>query len=60
MGEQSIWEVTMVALLFLLLCVIFLIAAAGRIWLDATPVGSPTIESSSEQPRQARYINPHV
>ena len=45
MGEQRIREVTMVALLFLLLGVIILLVAAGRIWIDATPSDMPTIDS---------------
>lgn len=47
MGEQRIQEVTMFALLFLLLGVLFLLAAAGRIWIDATPADSPTIDSAA-------------
>ncbi len=45
MGAQRIQEVTMFALLFLLLGVIVLLAAAGRIWIDAAPLDSPTIDS---------------
>ncbi len=37
----------MFALLFLFLGVLFLLAAAGRIWIDATPVDSPTIDSAA-------------
>lgn len=47
MGEQRIQEVTMFALLFLLLGVLFLLAAAGRIWIDATPVDSRTIDATA-------------
>lgn len=47
MGAQRIQEVNMFALLFLLVGVIFLLAAAGRIWLDATPANSPTIDSAA-------------
>ena len=45
MGAQRIQEVTMFALLFLLLGVLVLLAAAGRIWVDATPVDSRTIDA---------------
>lgn len=45
MGEQRIREVTMFALLFLLLGVIVLLAAVGRIWIDPTPLNSQTIDS---------------
>lgn len=45
MGAQRIQEVTMFALLFLLLGVVVLLAAAGRIWIDAAPVDSHTIDS---------------
>jgi hypothetical protein len=59
MGEQRIREVTMVALIFLLLGVIILLVAAGRIWIDATPIDSSTIDaaaanSSSEAVTMAR------
>ncbi len=37
----------MVALIFLLLGIVFLLAAAGRIWIDATPVDSQTIDSAA-------------
>lgn len=47
MGEQRIREVTMFTLLFLLLGVIILLAAAGRIWIDATPVDSQAIDSAA-------------
>ena len=40
-------EVTMFALLFLLLGILFLLVAAGRIWIDATPIDSPTIDSAA-------------
>lgn len=46
MGEQRIREVTMVALIFLLLGVVFLLLAAGRIWIDATPSKPQTIDST--------------
>ena len=36
MGAQRIQEVTMFALLFLLLGVVVLLAAAGSIWIDPT------------------------
>lgn len=45
MGEPRIQEVTMLALLFLLLGIVILLAAAGRIWIDAPPVDSSTIDS---------------
>lgn len=48
MGEPRIQEVTMLALLFLLLGVLFLLIAAGRIWIDSTPVDSPTTDSAAE------------
>ena len=47
MGEQRILEVTMFALIFLLLGIVFLLAAAGRIWIDATPVDSPAIDATA-------------
>ncbi len=34
MGEQRIKEVTMLALIFLLIGVVFLLVAAGSIWMD--------------------------
>ena len=47
MGEQRTSEVTMFALLFfLLLGVIILLAAAGRIWIDAPPP-SGTVDSAT-------------
>lgn len=49
MGEPRIQEVTMLALLFLLLGIVFLLAAAGRIWIDAPPVDSPTVDSAAAQ-----------
>ena len=45
MGAPRIQEDTMFALLFLLIGVIFLLVAAGRIWLDAAPLDTPTIDS---------------
>jgi hypothetical protein len=47
MGEQRMREVTMVALIFLLLGVIILLVAAGRIWIDATPIDSSTINAAA-------------
>lgn len=47
MGEQRIREVNMVALIFLLLGVIILLVAAGRIWIDATPLDSSTINAAA-------------
>lgn len=46
MGEQRIQEVIMIALTFLLLGILFLLIAAGRIWIDATPVNGPTVDSA--------------
>ena len=40
-------EVIMFALLFLLLGILFLLVAAGRIWIDATPIDSPIIDSGA-------------
>ncbi|MDR4481202.1 MAG: hypothetical protein R3B37_15820 [Nitrospira sp.] len=37
----------MLALFFLFLGILFLLIAAGRIWIDATPVDSPTIDSTA-------------
>ena len=48
MGEQRTSEVTMFALIFfLVLGVIVLLAAAGRIWVDATPSHSSNIDSAA-------------
>ena len=48
MGEQRTQEVTMFALLFfLVLGVVVLLAAAGRIWIDPTPSHS-RIDSAAE------------
>jgi hypothetical protein len=47
MGEQRMREVTMVALIFLLLGVIILLVAAGRIWIDATPLDSSIINAAA-------------
>jgi hypothetical protein len=47
MGEQRMREVTMVALIFLLLGVIILLVAAGRIWIDATPIDSSPISAAA-------------
>ena len=48
MGEPRIQEATMFALLFLLLFgICLLLAAAGRIWIDATPVDLPKIDSAA-------------
>ena len=46
MGAQRIQEAIMFALLFLLIGVIILLAAAGIIWIDTTPVDSPAIDSA--------------
>ena len=60
MGAPRIQEDTMFALLFLLIGVIFLLAAAGRIWLDATPLDSPVADSnaahSSGDPVSPRHM----
>lgn len=37
----------MLALIFLLLGVVFLLAAAGRIWIDAPRLNSQTIDSAA-------------
>lgn len=37
----------MLALFFLFLGILFLLIAAGRIWIDATPVDSPIIDSTA-------------
>ena len=48
MGEQRTSEATMFAIIiFLVLGVIVLLAAAGRIWLDATPSDSSNIDSAA-------------
>ena len=47
MGAPRIQEDTMFALLFLIIGVIFLLAAAGRIWLDAAPLDSPVVDSTA-------------
>ncbi|WHZ23391.1 MAG: hypothetical protein OJF47_002503 [Nitrospira sp.] len=44
MGEQRIHEGNMLALIFLLLCVVILLAVAGRIWIDPSPLGSSAID----------------
>ena len=46
MGAKRIQEVTMFALLFLLLGIVFLLAAAGRIWVDPAPADSPVVDSA--------------
>ena len=46
MGAQRIQEVTMFTLLFLLLGIVFLLGAAGRIWIDHTPLHSPVVDST--------------
>lgn len=52
-GERRIQEVTMVALIFLLLGVVFLLVAVGRIWVVAKPISSQAINSSdSSNPRE--------
>ena len=60
MGAQRIQEVTMFALLFLLLGIVFLLAAAGRIWIDPAPVGSPVVDSAvsdrSSDPVSLRHM----
>ena len=47
MGETRIQEVTMFALLFLLLGIVVLLAAAGRIWIDPTPSDSRIVDSTA-------------
>ena len=47
MGAQRIQEVTMFALLFLLLGILFLLIAAGRIWIDASPLDLPVVDSNA-------------
>ena len=37
----------MFALLFLLLGIVFLLAAAGRIWIDPSPSGSRIVDSTA-------------
>jgi hypothetical protein len=37
----------MFALIFLLLGIVFLLAAAGRIWLDPAPSGSRIVDSTA-------------
>lgn len=37
----------MITLTLLLLGSVFLLAAASRIWIDATPLDSPTIDSTT-------------
>ncbi len=59
MGGQRIQEVTMFTLLFLLLLgIVFLLAAAGRIWIDATPSDSNRIASKSydRRTRQPEHV----
>ena len=46
MGETRIQEVTMFTILFLLLGIVVLLAAAGRIWINATPIDSPVVDSA--------------
>jgi hypothetical protein len=58
MGEQRIQEVNMVALIFLLLGIVFLLAAAGRIWIDATPLDSQSIDSAvTNNPGEPATLN---
>jgi hypothetical protein len=47
MGEQRIRGANMVALIFLLIGVIMLLATAGRIWIDPTPLDIATIDSAA-------------
>ncbi|MEP7152931.1 MAG: hypothetical protein ABI856_14570, partial [Nitrospira sp.] len=47
MGETRIQEVTMFALLFLLIGVVVLLAAAGRIWIDPPPSDSRIVDSTT-------------
>lgn len=47
MGETRIQGVTMFALLFLLLGIVVLLAAAGRIWIDPTPSDSRIVDSTA-------------
>ncbi|NGZ04479.1 MAG: hypothetical protein CV090_15665, partial [Nitrospira sp. WS238] len=46
-GRTAIDEVTMLALIFLLLGVVILLVVAGRIWINPTPLGARTIESAA-------------
>ena len=57
MGEQRISEVNMLALIFLLLSVVILLAAAGRIWIDATPLDSRGTDSAvADSPGEAATL----
>ncbi len=47
MGETRIQEVNMVTLFLALFGVIFILAAASRIWSDATPLDSRAIDSAA-------------
>lgn len=47
MGEQRIQEVTMFALLFLLLGIVFLLAAVGRIWINPASLDSRVSDSAA-------------
>ena len=58
MGEQRIQEVNMVALIFLLLGIVLLLAAAGRIWIDPTPLDSQSIDSAvTSNPGEPATLN---
>jgi hypothetical protein len=50
----------MVALIFLLLGVIFLLAAVGRIWMNAKPIPSRAIDSSDGNDRGEPVALPGV
>lgn len=47
MGERRIQEVNMVTLFLTLSGVVFVLAAASRIWTDATPLNRRGIDSAS-------------
>ncbi|ULA60047.1 MAG: hypothetical protein LZF60_190022 [Nitrospira sp.] len=47
----------MFALLFLLLGVLFLLAAVGRMWIDATPVDVPTSDSTAAHNGEADILD---
>ena len=61
MGEQRTSEVTMFALLFfLLLGVVVLIAAAGRIWIDAPSSDSRIVDSATANSPVASVTIRHI
>ena len=61
MGEQRTSEATMFALsFFLLLGVIVLLAAAGRIWIDAPSSDSRIVDSATANSPGASITIPHI